>query len=160
MARIQLKITSRAGGLKSARLRMMAQKVADAILRGGLAGSDLSVVFAGDDFVRRLNREYLGKDRTTDVLSFPLLSGAEISTARRRRKIAPCLALGDVVISLPQALRQARAEGHEPEREILWLLIHGVLHLLGYDHMKKTEARKMRREEFRLRRLLEGILLR
>ncbi|MFH0794880.1 MAG: rRNA maturation RNase YbeY [bacterium] len=160
MARVQLKITSRAGRLDSARLRRMARKVADAILKGGLSNSELSILFAGDAFVRRLNRDYLGQDRTTDVLSFPLLSPAEIAAKRCRRKAACSIAVGDVVISIPQAIRQARDAGHEPEREILWLLIHGVLHLLGRDHERSSDARKMRREEFHLRRLLEKKLLR
>lgn len=94
----------------------------------------LGVRFAGDREVRRLNRTYRGKDRPTDVLSFPGEDGH----------------LGDILISVPVARRQAEAVGHSVEREIRVLLLHGLLHCLGYDH--ETDEGEMERLERRLRR--------
>lgn len=90
--------------------------------------------------MRSLNRTWRNIDRTTDVLSFSQREG-------RFSGIQPEL-LGDIVISVPQAYRQAREAGHTLTREIELLLVHGLLHLLGYDHeLGPTEAIKMRRRE-------------
>jgi probable rRNA maturation factor len=97
--------------------------------------------------MRTLNRDYRGKDRVTDVLSFSMREG-------RFPDMQPAL-LGDIVISVPVAEKQARAAGHPLEREIERLLVHGLLHLMGYDHEQGLQqARKMRRkEEFLLKRI-------
>jgi rRNA maturation RNase YbeY len=100
----------------------------------------LSLAFVADRAIRRLNRAYAGNDYTTDVLSF---------SARENTKLfrAPPFTqtfLGDIVISLPQAMRQAKAAGHALAREVDLLLTHGVLHLLGYDHATAREAKQMR----------------
>jgi len=90
--------------------------------------------------MRTLNREYRGKNRTTDVLSFSMLEGPFAA-------VRPDL-LGDIVISVPMAEKQARAAGHSLFREIELLLVHGLLHLLGYDHERSpAAARRMRRKE-------------
>lgn len=98
--------------------------------------------------MRTLNRGYRGKDRTTDVLSFPFREGPFPDAAGR--------ALGDLVLSWPVAERQAR-EAKEPlVREIDRLLVHGVLHLIGYDHERSgAEERRMRRREAAVLRRLE-----
>jgi probable rRNA maturation factor len=109
-------------------------------------GADLSVVLTSDDQIRELNREWRGKDRATDVLSFSQIEG-EGPAARR--------VLGDVVISLDTAARQAAELGHDLEHEVSRLLVHGVLHLLGYDHERGgAAARRMEAEEKRLWELL------
>jgi probable rRNA maturation factor len=97
-----------------------------------------SVRFAGDRAMRRFNRSYRGKDRTTDVLSFP---GVETPEGRH---------LGDVVVSVPTARRQALHRGHSVEREVRTLLLHGLLHCLGYDH--EADDGEMDRLETSLRR--------
>ncbi len=90
--------------------------------------------------MRSLNRRYRGIDRTTDVLSFSFREGP-FGDLRPE-------ALGDIVISVPRAARQAREAGHHLNREIEILLIHGLVHLLGYDHERgPSEARRMRRRE-------------
>jgi probable rRNA maturation factor len=102
--------------------------------------SELSILFVDDKEMHRLNRDYRGIDRPTDVLSFPMGEGegAEINT----------WLLGDVIISLDTALRQAEEKGHDFIKEILILLTHGILHLLGYDHENSPEyAEKMRQKE-------------
>ena len=107
-------------------------------------GSELSVALVDDDEMRRLNRDYRGKDRTTDVLAFALREG-EGTTVQE-----PGL-LGDVVISVPAAARQAEDRGHSLERELAELLVHGILHLLGHDHERSpAEARRMFREQRRV----------
>lgn len=98
----------------------------------------LGVRFCADAAMRSLNRQRRGKDQTTDVLSFP---GGDTPEGYH---------LGDIVISVPQARRQAEAAGHSLPREIRILLLHGVLHCLGYDH--ETDDGTMDRLERRLRR--------
>lgn len=93
-----------------------------------------AVRFTSDREMRRLNRDFRDKDRPTDVLSFPGEDGH----------------LGDVAISVPVARRQAEAAGHSAERELRVLMLHGVLHCLGYDH--ETDRGEMDRLESRLRR--------
>jgi len=97
-----------------------------------------AVRLVGDRTMRRWNRDYRGKDRTTDVLSFP---GGETPEGEH---------LGDVAICVPQALRQAGERGVALEDEIRLLLLHGLLHCLGYDH--ETDDGEMERLERRLRR--------
>ena len=99
---------------------------------------ELSAVFASDAQVRRLNRQYRGKDKTTDVLSFSQLEGKKLETGAVGRVI-----LGDVVISLPQARRQAKQAGKTVKAETAMLLVHGILHLLGYDHGTRREEKRM-----------------
>ncbi len=103
--------------------------------------------------MRRLNRLYRRKDRTTDVLAFPIRQHPARSAPRALRPV-PRL-LGDVVISLPQAERQAARAGHALDHELTVLVIHGLLHLLGYDHERSARdaARMSRRESLVLRRL-------
>lgn len=99
----------------------------------------LSLSLVGDDAIRSLNRQYRGRDAATDVLSFPL-----------EEAIAPERMLGDVVISIETARRQADAYDAPLQRELYRLLIHGLLHLAGHDHIEPSERTLMRREERRL----------
>ena len=105
--------------------------------------SSVTLCLAGDALVRRLNGTYRGKDKTTDVLAFP---GDPQPLPDGTRH------LGDVVISVPQARRQAARDGRALERELRLLLIHGYLHLLGYDH--EVDDGRMKRLESRLARNL------
>ena len=91
-----------------------------------------------DGEVRRLNRLYRKKDKTTDVLSFPLLEGKKLDGGK-----GGFLPLGDVVISLPQTRRQAVQQGKEFKAELALLLVHGILHLLGYDHVSRLQEKRM-----------------
>jgi probable rRNA maturation factor len=104
----------------------------------------LGVRFASDREVRRVNRDYRGKDKPTDVLSFP----GELGEA------AEGCHVGDILISVPTARRQAEARGHSTEREVKVLLLHGLLHCLGYDH--EADQGEMERLERRLRRTWIG----
>jgi probable rRNA maturation factor len=102
----------------------------------------LGVRFAGDRAMRRANREFRSKDQATDVLSFPGIAG--------RQRTSRDAHFGDILISVPAARRQAAVAGRDPQREIRVLLLHGVLHCLGYDH--ETDDGEMERLERRLRR--------
>jgi len=109
----------------------------------GLKHAELSVLFVGDTAMRTLNRTYRNKDQTTDVLSFSMREG-------RFPDIQPDL-LGDVVICLPQAARQARVSGMTAASEIDRLMVHGLVHLLGYDHEQgPKEAARMAAKERQL----------
>ncbi|HYA87765.1 MAG TPA: rRNA maturation RNase YbeY [Nitrospirota bacterium] len=116
-------------------------------MRLGHPDAELSVLFAGDRFMRTLNEQYRGKSGTTDVLTFSMQEGPF-------GDLRPEL-LGDIVISVPMAEKQARDAGHSLRREIEMLLVHGLLHLLGYDHERgHAEARRMRRKEQMLLKIL------
>jgi len=114
---------------------------AEAVLSAARAGSvELSLMLVSDRRMRALNRRYRKKDRSTDVLAFPLREGR---FSRFRGKL-----LGDVVIAMPTAKRQAAALGHSLRDEVSRLLVHGVLHLLGYDHERSVrDALLMARKE-------------
>jgi probable rRNA maturation factor len=123
-------------------LRADARRVLSA---AGLARAELSIVLADDRAIRALNRDFRGKDRATDVLSFSQL---EQAGAPAPAPLAPdgCAEqlLGDVVISIDTALAQARRMRIVPAARLRTLLIHGLLHLLGYDHERSpADARRM-----------------
>ena len=102
---------------------------------------ELSILFATDEYIRELNKQYRHKDYATDVLSFAACEAQEIVT--------PVVSLGDVVISLETALEQAKSLEVSFEEEVLRLLIHGLLHLLGYDHegVAEEEVLRMQKKE-------------
>lgn len=110
--------------------------------REGLTTGEVSLVVAGDDLLHQLNREYRGIDGPTDVLSFPA-RGEEDAPIHFVTAPEALDFLGDVVISLPYAARQAQAAGHPTTRELRLLAIHGALHLLGYDHATAEEEAVM-----------------
>ena len=113
--------------------------VACVLAAEGVAQAEIGVVVTGDAAVRDLNRRYRGEDAATDVLSFALAEHAEEFVLPPGASTR----LGDIVISLPAARRQAKRAGHSLERELALLLVHGLLHLLGYDHADDDEARLM-----------------
>jgi len=114
----------------------------------GRSDASLSLSFVGDAAMRRLNREHREKDRTTDVLSFPLY---EPFTAPKKPGVhEPELMLGDIIISVDVAVRQAAAYEAGLDDEIERLLVHGVAHLLGHDHEELSDRRRMLRQEKRL----------
>ncbi len=107
-----------------------------------LKGVELSVLLCDDETIHGLNRTYRRKDRPTDVLAFALREGKGASPDDAM--------LGDVVISMETAARQADEHGHSLATEVYTLLAHGLLHLLGWDHGTDAEDRAMRREVARL----------
>lgn len=101
----------------------------------------LSVVITGDEQIRALNREFAGEDHATDVLSFSLREGEAFVAPDETDR------LGEVIVSFETAARQADETGHHVEDEIAHLLVHGVLHILGYDHAEPAGEAKMRARE-------------
>lgn len=120
------------------RRRELARFLREAMDAAGLGG-EVNVLMAGDEEIRALNRQYRDKDKATDVLSFP---AAEPGNGMA----------GDLVISVETALRQASEQHETLEMEIKVLLLHGLLHLAGYDH--ETDDGAMHRKEMQLRRKL------
>ena len=116
------------GASAARRLRERARRYLSAL---GREDAEVSILLVGDAAIRRLNRTWRGKDEATDVLSFPQAEGG----AGRL--------LGDVVISLDTAGRVARSEGRRLGAELDRYLAHGLLHLLGHDHARPAEARRM-----------------
>jgi probable rRNA maturation factor len=107
-----------------------------------LPRAELSLLITGDDEIRELNRTYRNKDKPTDVLAFAQREGELGEQAGRL--------LGDVVVSVPTAQRQALARRRGLLAEVTMLIAHGLLHLLGWDHVTAAEDRRMRRETARL----------
>jgi len=111
--------------------------------------AEVGLTFTDDATIRQLNKEYRGIDAPTDVLSFALAEGCEEPLDYGEEEELPPELLGDIVISLPRAREQAEEYGHPLTREVLYLTVHGLLHLLGYDHQSEEEKREMRAEEER-----------
>lgn len=115
----------------------------------------VGVRLCGDEAIREINREYRQTDRATDVLSFPTVNypkGVTAGSAERLLwrelddELDACM-LGDLILSIPHVLAQAEEYGHSPQREAAYLLVHGLCHLMGYDHMVEAEQKEMRAME-------------
>lgn len=115
----------------------------------------VSVRLCNDEDIRAINREYRQTDRATDVLSFPTVNYPKGVTAGRAERLLrrelddqldACM-LGDLILSIPHVLAQADEYGHSPQREAAYLLVHGICHLMGYDHMVEEERKEMRAME-------------
>jgi probable rRNA maturation factor len=115
---------------------------------------EVSLVFTDSETVKQLNRDYRGMDEPTDVLAFYMLPQKENDSSFA---LPPdgVTRLGEVIISYPQAVEQAKEQGHSIARELALLVIHGILHLLGYDHEEPEEQAKMKTRE---KELLERCL--
>ena len=116
-------------------MRKVAQRILDAL---GCPEAELSITIVGDRSIRILNREYLGRDKATNVISFAMQEGEFGS-------VNPAL-LGDVVISVDTAAREAEEAGETFLGRLYFLLMHGILHITGYDHERSGEAEAARME--------------
>ncbi|MGH2349700.1 MAG: rRNA maturation RNase YbeY, partial [bacterium] len=141
-------------GIAARRLRQIVQETLRVERMPGR--TEVSVVLVDDPTIRRLNRRFLAKDRATDVLSFPLAVGPRASkrepgsaASNQRHRL-----LGEIVISVDRAGRQARAAGHSVRTEVALLAVHGVLHLTGYDDRFASAALRMHRREREILRAL------
>ena len=117
--------------IDAGKIRRAAKKILSDL---GFQGYELSIVIVDDQEITRLNRQYFHRNRPTNVISFPMAVGDPASL--------PSRVLGDVVISAETSKRQAEEAGGKAKDEILFLLIHGILHLAGYDHEGAADERK------------------
>ena len=133
------------------------QRAADAAVKteGVQRPCAVAIRLCGDEEIHQINREYRGVDRATDVLSFPTVNYPEGVTAGQVDKLLrrewddelDAVMLGDLIISVPHVIAQAKEYGHSVEREAAYLTVHGLCHLMGYDHMEDEEKRRMRAME-------------
>lgn len=100
----------------------------------------LSLLFTGNDEIQVINKQYRGKDQPTDVISFAYHETEDFD-------IGPYDTLGDIVISMKRVEEQAAEYNHSPKRELYYVLTHGLLHLLGYDHIEEDDKKEMRARE-------------
>jgi probable rRNA maturation factor len=141
MRKNRVLVKKKVKGVESKLLSKIAHRALEVL---GLSKVELSIALVSDAQIKRLNKRYRNKDRPTDVLSFPI-----------GEKVEDWLILGDIVISVDTAKRQAQELGHSLEEELKRLLVHGLVHLLGYDHELGGEEEKkfFELEEFILREL-------
>jgi probable rRNA maturation factor len=140
-----LSILDRVNYLRSEQKKNMKRKVLFILKTLNVSGNkELCVAFVDDEEMRKLNADYRNIKRTTDVLSFPQ-NGPDDSI------------LGDVIISIDTAIRRSKLQNLSIEHEIHKLMIHGILHLLGYDHKKKNEAKVMREKELEILSSIESL---
>ena len=129
----------------AAQLKSLVEECCAAVLscEGFSAPASVDVTFVSNRTIREYNRQYRNIDRATDVLSFPMGENGEYDTDPETGR----LLLGDIVISLERAEEQSREYGHSFEREVGFLTVHSMLHLLGYDHIEERDGDIMRARE-------------
>ena len=130
----QMVVTHVVRSLRQSRLRLVRRAATEALRVCGAQGASFGLVLGGDALLRKLNRRYLGHDRPTDVLAFPASLPPRASSGEE---------MGDVIISVATARRQARSAGHSLEAELAVLTVHGILHLLGHDHRTRPQKARM-----------------
>ncbi|MBF7096856.1 rRNA maturation RNase YbeY [Alkalibacter mobilis] len=106
---------------------------------------EVAISIVAEEEIKKLNRDYRSKDSVTDVLSFPMYEEGDIEPVQ----------LGDIIICFKRAVEQSEEYGHDFRREISYLTAHGMLHLLGYDHMQEDDKRVMRSKEKEIMDILE-----
>jgi probable rRNA maturation factor len=143
---VRLSGPARGRGLPAVDRRLLRARARHVLREIERADRELSIALVDDVEMRALNAAWRGRDRPTDVLAFSLEEGRH---AERRGRL-----LGDVVIGVETAARRARARRRGLDDEVARLLVHGALHLIGYDHARARDARRMRAEERRLLRAL------
>ncbi len=147
-SRLSVLVTDGAGrAVRDGGLAAWLSSIAPARARG-----DVAVALVTDARIRALNRTYRRTDKTTDVLSFPSADPARAGRSARSFQPGGHSLLGDIVIATGVARRQARAARHSFQTELRVLALHGLLHLLGYDHHDRRDNGRMARAEARLRR--------
>jgi probable rRNA maturation factor len=134
------------------------QSIAEQALVAQGVGDDveMGLVIASQQRVKELNKTYRGKDEPTDVLAFATREGVGAGLPPFVQPPDGVLHLGEVIIGYPQAVKQAEEHMHSIEREIAILIIHGVLHLLGYDHNEPEPARQIAAREAAILNIIEG----
>lgn len=133
--------------------RIRLKKIADAVYKTLNQEDKLKaeIVFSGEEEMRRLNNATRGVDRATDVLSYPTLDGIKGTVLRREEHITELdgnyLFIGSIMLCESKIKEQAEELGHSTERETTYLIVHGLMHLFGYDHLKRNDKKEMREKE-------------
>lgn len=140
---LQLDVMDETASVDASIVRLVEDLLRFALQAEGIEGeTEVSLTFMTDAGIQEVNREYRGKDQPTDVISFALEELGEGEVVIIADPSMPKI-LGDLVISVDTALVQASEYGHSLKREIGFLALHGLLHLLGYDHMTEEEEKEM-----------------
>lgn len=152
---LNLILTREVSGLGHPNTISLVRKVAESALKAEGVAEDciLSVLLTDDEGIRRINREFRGLDRPTDVLSFPmndLIAGQFDPAQCERDPETGEILLGDMVLSIPRCEEQGEEFGHGYNREVQYLTVHSVLHLLGYDHVDEGPMKKQMRAREKL----------
>lgn len=121
------------------------------------ADAEMGILITGQDKIRRLHKEYMDEDTPTDVLSFAMTEKNSPDEPDFVFPAGDAVHLGEVIISYPQAQIQAAERGHSAKKEVAVLLIHGVLHLLGYDHDEPSRRQKMQKREKFILQSIAGV---
>lgn len=154
MGKVKVYITDKQKSVKlPTGTRLLVRRACTATLKceGFLSDAEIDVTFVDDEKIREMNNEFRNIDSSTDVLSFPLGENGEYD----KNPETGASMLGDVVISVEHAVKQADLYGHSFEREVAFLTVHSVLHLLGYDHVNGgLEQVRMREKEEQVLTLL------
>lgn len=140
-----------------AKTEALVEKVVQKTLELEVEGDyEVSISFVDNNEIRELNKQYRNKDAATDVLSFPLMEfeDTEEDYNNEEEYVQEDKLLGDIVISLEKAAEQGREYGHSFERELAFLVAHGMLHLLGMDHVDESEEKVMIEKQDRVLELL------
>jgi probable rRNA maturation factor len=146
MGKVKVLITNQQTEIKiPVGIRLLIRKCCHAVLESEKIDDDaeVSVTLVNNEEIHKLNRDFRNIDRSTDVLSFPLGENGVYDVNPETGAIL----LGDIVISLETALKQSQIYGHSLEREVGFLTVHSMLHLLGYDHEESSLAERMMREK-------------
>ena len=132
------------------------KKVIETVLKeeGVIQDLEIYVTLTNNEKIHQTNKETRNVDRPTDVLSFPMFERDEVPMLKEENKEEPDI-LGDIIVSIEKVKEQAEEYGHSFERELAYLVTHGMLHLLGYDHMIEEEKVQMRKREEEILGLLE-----
>ena len=152
---LNLILTREVSGLGHPNTISLVRKAAESALKAEGVAEDciLSVLLTDDEGIRRINREFRGLDRPTDVLSFPmndLIAGQFDPAQCEREPESGEILLGDMVLSIPRCEEQGEEFGHGYNREVQYLTVHSVLHLLGYDHVDEGPMKKQMRAREKL----------
>jgi len=115
------------------------ERLAEKVLEGEKNKQNVNIILTDDKYMARLNRKFLNKNRSTDVLSFGMREGKKLTPEPD--------VLGEIYVSLDRAEKQAKEYNQSLQKEVNLLVTHGLLHLLGYDHKKKEQKEKMRKKE-------------
>jgi probable rRNA maturation factor len=134
-------------GIDNLKEEELIRKVIECVLKeeGIKKNLDVYVTLTNNETIRKVNAEQRNIDRATDVLSFPMFDRSEIPNLKKEDKTEDIL--GDIIVSIEKVKEQAEEYGHSFERELAYLVTHGMLHLLGYDHIIDEEKAVMRKRE-------------